>query len=77
METHSKRELLGLVGCASRLGIPPKWLKTKALSGEVPCLRIGNRKLLFDLSCVKAALLRMAASTEYPTQDKKGARDAD
>ena len=62
MSNGLTHELIGLLGCAARLGVPAKWLREKALAGELPCLRIGKRKLLFDAASVEAALLRIAAT---------------
>lgn len=56
-----KDELLNLPTCASRLGVPVKWLKDAAKAGLVPCLRVDKRKLRFEVNAVKAAMAKMAA----------------
>jgi len=73
MKNQNTTDLVGLLGCASRLGVPAKWLKAKALAGEIPCLRIGKRKLFFNVASVQTALLRMA-SAEYPPAPQQEAR---
>jgi hypothetical protein len=66
MKTH-RPILVGLVSCASRLGIPPAWLKEKALTGDVPCLHVGKRRLLFNVASVEAALVRLASGERATT----------
>jgi hypothetical protein len=59
LSNEIKNELVGLIECATRLGVPPKWLKREADSGSIPCLRIG-RKHLFNLTAVKRTLASRA-----------------
>jgi len=57
-----KDELLNLYGCANRLkNISAGWLKEKALSGEIPCIRVGKRQMYFDLAAVKKAIKELAS----------------
>ena len=56
-----KDELLNFYSCVNQLGIPAGWLKEKALSGEIPCIRVGKRRMYFDLIAVKKAIKKMAA----------------
>ena len=56
-----KRKLLNLYEAAERLQVPVGWLKEMALNDQLPCLRVGKRKLRFELNAVKAAISKMAA----------------
>ena len=51
--------LHNLYGLSRELNLPVKWLKAKAVKGQIPCLRIG-RRFRFNIEAVKAALLEMA-----------------
>lgn len=53
-------ELLNLYGLSRELNLPVKWLKAKAVAGQIPCLRIG-RRFRFNIEAVKAVLSEMAA----------------
>jgi hypothetical protein len=46
---------------ATHLKLPRKWLRQEALSGRLPCLKIG-RKLLFNLAAVERVLAERAAT---------------
>ncbi|MCG3127422.1 MAG: hypothetical protein CHACPFDD_02282 [Phycisphaerae bacterium] len=61
---------LPLHRAASRLGVPATWLRTEALAGRVPHLRVG-RRLLFNPAAVEEALLHRAS------QKAKGIAHAD
>jgi len=63
-------ELASLCVCASHVGVPAKWLKERAIAGDIPCLRIGKRRLLFNIAAVKAALACMAAQIHHCTERK-------
>lgn len=52
--------LLNLYGLSQELNLPVKWLKAKAIEGDIPYLRIG-RRFRFNIEAVKAVLLEMAA----------------
>jgi len=52
--------LQNLFGLSKELNLPVKWLKAKAVKGQIPCLRIG-RRFRFNVDAVKAALSEMAA----------------
>lgn len=60
---------LPLHRAASRLGVPSSWLRTEALAGRVPYLRVG-RRLLFNPAAVEGVLLDRAS------QEAKGIADA-
>ena len=53
-------ENANLYTCAKELDVPVAWLKTAAIKGEVPCLRIGKRRLIFNVEAVRAALAERA-----------------
>jgi hypothetical protein len=55
-------EPLSLHQLARQLRLDRAWLKREALSGRIPCLRVG-RKLLFELAAVKGALAERAATS--------------
>ena len=52
--------LTNLAGLSARLRLPPAWLRVEALTGRIPCLKIG-RKLLFNPDAVAKALSERAA----------------
>lgn len=56
--------LQNLYGLSRELNLPVKWLKTKAVKGQIPCLRIG-RRFRFNVDAVKAVLLEMATKGEH------------
>ena len=58
MENETK--LLTVVALARVLRIPATWLKSEALAGRLPCLRVG-RRMLFNRDAVEVALLERAA----------------
>jgi len=60
----SKEELHNLSSTASKVGVPLKWLKWAALTGKVPCLKISNSRMLFNLDAVKKALADLAAKVD-------------
>jgi hypothetical protein len=43
------------------LKLPRQWLRQQALDGRLPCLRVGRRKLRFDLEAVRRRLTELAA----------------
>lgn len=45
---------------ATRLKLPRTWLHAEAVSGRLPCLKVG-RRLLFNLHAVEEALSKLAA----------------
>ncbi len=55
--------LLPLGAMASRLGIQPRDLREAAEAGAVPCVRLGQRGLMFDPSTVEQCLIDRAGST--------------
>jgi hypothetical protein len=57
-----KNALQNISSTASKLGIPAEWLKTQAIAGSIPCLRIKSR-FLFNVEAVELRLLEMAAET--------------
>jgi hypothetical protein len=54
------RDLLPLRRMAARLGVPAKWLKGRAVAGDVPGLLAGNR-WLFRPDVVVPIVAAMAA----------------
>lgn len=56
--------VLNLYECANLLQLPAKWLKHKALSGKIPCLKIGKRDIRFNPKAVQKAVEKMAAQSE-------------
>lgn len=60
------KSFVGPLELASKLGLPPSWVKTEAKAGRIPSLRVGRRRL-FDLAAVRAALAeRMTGGVEGP-----------
>jgi len=57
----TNHELQNVSATASRVGVPVKWLREKALVGKIPCLKISKSRLLFNIEAVKQALLDLAA----------------
>ncbi len=53
-------DLVSLVRLARHVKLPKDWLKEKANSGDIPCLKVGG-KYLFSLSAVQDALAAKAA----------------
>jgi hypothetical protein len=58
-----KNELLNLSATANKIGVPIKWLRDKAISNEIPCLKIKSR-FLFNIEAVRQALFDLAAKGE-------------
>jgi hypothetical protein len=44
---------------AARLRLPADWLRAEALSGRIPCLRVG-KKMLFNAEAVERVLAERA-----------------
>lgn len=58
----AKREILtNLLETSEMLGISAKWLKDAAIGGEVPCLFIGKRQMLFYPKAVEEAMVILAS----------------
>jgi len=53
--------LTNLAGLASQLRLPGAWLRSQALAGNIPCLKVG-RKLLFNPGAVEKTLAVRAAT---------------
>jgi hypothetical protein len=53
------KKLLTLLEMSRTLRIPAKWLKTEALAGRIPHLKVG-RKLLFNSEAVESVLAEQA-----------------
>ena len=64
-------ELLNLRELAIKLGLPVEWLSDQAESGDIPCLRVGE-KLLFNLGAVTSALAEQAATATVKSRQLKG-----
>jgi len=54
-------KLMNLYQCAEQLQVPVRWLKEAAITGKIPCLRLGKRDMRFELKAVSNALARLAA----------------
>jgi len=54
-----KNKIYNLSVTAIKLGLPMNWLKEKAHSKEIPCLKIGD-DIFFNLEAVNKALLDLA-----------------
>ena len=52
--------LLHIHQVARKYGLPAEWLRERALAGELPCLRAGDR-LRFNSEAVERALLELAS----------------
>lgn len=68
-------ELLNLRELAITLSLPVDWLADQAESGDIPCLRVGE-KLLFNLGAVTSALAEQAATSTVEDQTEGSAADA-
>ena len=66
---RQRKILTNLLETADRLDIPAKWLKEAALAGQVPCLRPGKRKMLFDPDAVERAMARLARENYYGNKE--------
>lgn len=55
-----KNKLLNLYEAADRLQVPVKWLKEMANTGKIPCLRIGKRKIRFEINATRDAIASLA-----------------
>lgn len=58
MKPHKLSHISGL---AARLRLPARWLKSEAIAGRIPCLRVG-RRFLFNVDAVEQALAARAAN---------------
>lgn len=54
------KELYNLQGVATKLNLPPKWIKAKVKSGHIPCLQVGKRRMFFNLEAVQNAMAELA-----------------
>jgi len=63
-------DLLTLNRLARTLRLSRAWLKEEALTGRLPCLRVG-RKLLFELATVKRELAERAATSREGGKDER------
>ena len=64
-------ELVNLRELAIRLGLPVEWLADRAESGDIPCLKVGE-KLLFNLEAVTSALAEQAATVTVESRQAEG-----
>lgn len=62
MDERESKELLPLAVMAKRLRVPSKWLRERAVDGDIPALRAGNR-WLFRPDVVGPVVAAMAASS--------------
>lgn len=56
--------LVALPVMAADLGVRPEDLRREALAGRVPCVRVGDRSLLFDRERIRRLLLDRASEKE-------------
>ena len=63
----SQETFRSLKSTATQLGVPATWLKREAENSRVPCIRV-NRRLLFNVGLVEAALLARAQSDETESE---------
>lgn len=56
--------LLPLGAMAARLGVQPRDLREAAENGSVPCVRLGQRGLMFDPQRVESHLVERASDLE-------------
>lgn len=56
----NEKRLCNLLALSRQLGLPVSWLKAEARAGNIPCLRVGKRKLRFDVKAVERTLTRRA-----------------
>jgi excisionase family DNA binding protein len=71
IETPPQAAFVPIRQAAHRLGVPATWLRTEALAGRLPHLRVG-RRLLVDPEAVRAALVLRAVE-----EGRKGVGHAD
>ena len=60
-------KLFNLYEAANRLDVPAGWLRDLALAGQIPCIRIGKRKLRFELTSTRAAIRGLIAKQRSNT----------
>lgn len=60
----NEKRLYNLLGLSRQLGLPVSWLKAEARAGNIPCLHISKRKMLFDLKAVERTLAVRAGKGE-------------
>ena len=60
---------------AARLGLPKSWIKSEAVAGRLPCLRIG-RRMLFNPDAIEIALSARAAGKRGAVNTGKAVRHA-
>jgi len=63
------KKILSLFGLARELHLPVGWLKDEALSGRIPCLKIG-RRLRFNREAVEDSLAERACIRKPQTPRK-------
>jgi hypothetical protein len=66
--------LVPLSIAASRLGIQARDLRLAVERGEVPCVRVGERGILFDLDVLRDRLLERARNAQEGDGSAKEAR---
>ena len=60
--------LVGLHQLARELRLPVTWLKQQSDRGQLPCLRVGKRRL-FNLAAVRKVLAERAAQFQEPAAE--------
>ena len=61
------QKLINLIRLARELNVPVAWLKSEALAGRIPCLRIG-RRLRFNKEAVESTLAKRASKGKINEQ---------
>ena len=61
---------IGIAELAARLGLPVHWIKSEALKGRLPRLRVG-RRFLFDEAAVRESLVLRAGTEGLATGGAK------
>lgn len=54
-------EILPLARMARKMGVTTEWLREQAEMGNVPCLKTGKKRYLFNVAAVQEVLADMAA----------------
>ena len=62
--TNEENKPVGIIGLSEALRIPGPWLREQADKGNIPCLRIQGKKVLFNVAAVQNAINEMAAQKD-------------
>jgi len=64
--SDSHTQFVPLDVLAVRLGLPVAWLRREADAERLPCLKVGNRRRLFDVNAVQRALAKRTEAGVAP-----------